>query len=533
MPSAGEARHRVVDFVRCINTLAAVASALLGHVNRRDFSLVVANDIDTEHDDRKQVHAQRTRLDLGERQRQAEAVQEQRITIPGDGKMAPIGGAVIVAAQRLDQIRVCWRLRWFEHIFQQGNEQLLGDLGGRDIAAIAHDDDLNAMRRRGEHLAGASHHATRMMEDVDAPPFLPDEAEAVRIQKAVVQLGWRHHLVGQGLRPDSGRYEMGQPTLHVVERRGDPALPQDHRREDALRESTVGLCDVRGGTTQQRFQIGRPQERVVHRQRFEQALAQPLRQRYAQHPLQHHGEHAVAAVVVDELLAGLEVLLVLPALVLECAFTGHDGHPIRKQREIEIVTRPTRVVHELTQRTGTLARRQLRQPSADRLVDRQRAFIAKQQRQSTGEVLGRRADAHLRGRRVDHAGVETCQAIAAAQQRLAALLDAGDQARCVVAMEIGEYSLQLFDRGRGHCVFSNPKMNEQSFKFLKYAQERRSSHGRGAAADPCRRPRRLRAQGGRRSLNERCQHPGRVVGRVHLRPLSLQGGRPAAAHRSC
>ena len=298
---------------------------------------------------------------------------------------------------------------------------------------VEHQDEVQPVRRHGQHLARAADHAAGVVDDLHAAVVVAHQAQRVGQRLAVVQLRRLQHLApGVGGAHPAGCAQVSQPRQHVVHRRDHRAVAAEVRhRQVAAPPAAVGLRQVQLGQPRQQHVVVGQRDGLVHAQGLEDARAQHLLERHAGRALDHLGQQLVAAVAVEELAAGPEVQRRLPQQRAHHGAGRPPGHAAGQRHQVEMAARARGVGHQLAQRGLRERARPFGQEAADRGVDLQQAVLGQQQRGQAGEVLAGGADAHAQAGPVGRAKRHAGQPPAPAQQHAPVLRDAHHHARRV------------------------------------------------------------------------------------------------------
>ena len=128
-----------------------------------------------------------------------------------------------------------------------------------------------------------------------------------------------------------------------------------------------------------------------HAQGVEDALLGELGQRLGRHLLHHHRQQGVAAVAIEEPIAGREVQLgLLKQQAGDIAVSDHVvGPPSGEVQQVPLVTHAARVMQQLADRHHLAKVMQLRKVFADVVVQRQFSILDDEADREGGKLFGR------------------------------------------------------------------------------------------------------------------------------------------------
>ena len=155
--------------------------------------------------------------------------------------------------------------------------------------------------------------------------------------------------------------------------------------------------------------------RPRHAERLEEALLAEVVERLARHSLHHHAQQGEGGVVVEELVARLEVQLLVAAHQLEDLVHRVDragGGAARQRQHRPLAAQAARVVQEVADEDRRPEVGELRHVLPHRVVERQLAVERQQHDGGRGELLGDRAGLEDRVRADPDAVLEVGHAVA-------------------------------------------------------------------------------------------------------------------------
>jgi hypothetical protein len=251
--------------------------------------------------------------------------------------------------------------------------------------------------------------------------------------------------------PTSWLVEVLVPPLEVLDRREHGAvadlLPVRHLDPEGGRGRLLLL--IARGTIGDDPRVQLVELRVPHPEGHEDVLGGELAQRLPARALHDDAEEEEAGVAVEVLLAGREVDALLPRDDVERVLLRGPVlllHPRELHRD-QVVPQAARVVEEMADRdrlSGHLAVvRNLRQPLADVVVERELALARQELDREGRELLGGRADVEDGLGGVRDAELEVRHAVAARVDDPAVAVDAERAARRVASVVFGEDRVDL------------------------------------------------------------------------------------------
>ncbi len=195
--------------------------------------------------------------------------------------------------------------------------------------------------------------------------------------------------------------EMRGPSQHVVDRGHDGAFALDLLgRKKAASPVPILSRQVQRSHAGKDHVIAWCGHGVVHAQWSEQALFEQRFEGGATGTLGSDRQQVVTAVVVDHRVARREIAPRLSRLHSQRRAGGRGIPAMSEKGQVDIVSSPTTMQHQLVDRRLPCRTFELRNIGADRRVQPDLSFFRKQHKKQAGEMLAGGADSHSRRRAV-------------------------------------------------------------------------------------------------------------------------------------